>query len=86
MGKLKNKAPRTGYTAPTSIMSQDVDREWKDVYPDTLEPGDIVAGMGAVLSAIPDCRNDVCIEAGQPESKEYFIDKTVKVKAFVKKG
>lgn len=87
MGKFKSKAPRTGYTAPSSVMTQDVDREWKDVYPDTLQKDDIVAGLGKVteIENYLTCRNEVVISAGIPESKEYFLEADSKVKAFVKK-
>lgn len=86
MGRFKSKKPRTGYVVPVSIMSQDIDREWKDVYPQFLQVGDIVAGKGVITYHSLTCRNEVYIEAGIPESKEYILPADDTVKAFVKKG
>jgi hypothetical protein len=60
---------------------------WKDVYPEALQIGDILAGCGVVVEAagMPDCRDQVWISAGSPEAKDYFIDKDLLVKAFVRK-
>lgn len=85
MAGFKTKAPRTGFNRPTSAMSQDVDREWRDVYAKDLEPGDIVTGMGLVISVERIIRPFVDVEAGVPESKRYHIYGLEPVKAFVRK-
>jgi hypothetical protein len=87
MAGFKNKAPRTGFNRPTATAGVVVDRVWKDVYPEALAVGDIVAGLGAVtdIIATADCRNQVWLEAGLPTAKEYFLDNDVLVKAFVRK-
>jgi len=61
------------------------DREWKDVKAHQLDIDDIVAGMGVVLFVGTTCRDEIVIEAGKPDSKDYFLDRDQVVKAFVKK-
>jgi len=61
------------------------DREWRDIEAQYLDKDDIVAGMGVILYVGETCRDEVAIEAGKPESKDYFLGKTEIVKAFVKK-
>lgn len=85
MSGFKAKKPRLGYTAPSSIITQNVDREWRDVYPESLQVGDLVAEKGMIIYHSLTCRNEVYIEAGVPESKEFYLDKDTKVKAFVRK-
>jgi hypothetical protein len=86
MGQFKTKKARTGYTPPTSVISQDIDRHWQDVYPEFLREGDLLAGKGVIVYHSLTCRDEVYVEAGIPDSKEYLLDKNIKVKAFVKKG
>lgn len=86
MGKFKNKKPRTGFSRPQAVAGEVVDREWKDVYPQFLQVGDIVAGKGVIVYHSLTCRNEVYVEAGIPDSKEYHLPAKEKVKAFVKKG
>jgi hypothetical protein len=86
MGKLKNKVVKPTLNRP----SIDLDRThsprvWKDVEAQTLDIGDTVAGMGLILYVGNTCRDEVSIEAGIPDAKDYFLNKTDIVKAFVKK-
>lgn len=86
MGNFKSKKPRTGFNRPQASGGP-VDRCWKEVYPGDLVKDDILAGMGLVVYVTPheDCRDQIMVEAGSPESKDYFLPKDVKVKAFVRK-
>lgn len=87
MPGFKNKKPRTGFSRPQATAGVVVDREWRDTIPEDLREGDIVAGLGVVTetSAQVDCQDQVWIMAGLPESKEYFLDNDIQVKAFVRK-
>jgi hypothetical protein len=86
MAGFKSKKARTGYVTPESKMSQDVDREWKDVYPDELAVGDILAGKGLITMKDITCQDDIFIMAGVPDSNTYDLPKNVKVKAFIRKA
>lgn len=86
MAGFKSKKPRTGYTAPEAKMSQNVDREWKDVYPDELVVGDLLAGKGLITDKHITCRDEILITAGVPNGTEYDLPKDVKVKAFIRKA
>jgi hypothetical protein len=87
MAGFKNKKAKTGFNRPQATAGVVVDRVWKDVHPETLQVGDIVAGYGLVVEAsgMPDCQDQVWILAGVPEAEDYFIDKDMLVKAFVRK-
>lgn len=87
MAGFKNKPPKTGFNRPQATAGEVVDREWRDVLPESLCIGDIVAGCGVVVetSGMADCRDQVWIMAGMPDCKDYFIDKDLLVKAFVRK-
>jgi hypothetical protein len=87
MAGFKSKKPRTGFSRPTASGGEVVDRQWRDVYPEDLQEGDLVAGMGVITFLIPatNCSDEIYVEAGLPESKDYFLPNDVKVKAFVRK-
>ena len=87
MPGFKNKKPKTGFSRPQASAGIVVDREWRDVYPQDVVEGDIIAGFGVVrwTTGHADCRNQVYLEAGFPDAKEYFLDNNILVKAFVRK-
>lgn len=87
MAGFKSKKPRTGFNRPSAVAGQTVDRVWKKVLPTELAIQDTVAGLGVVTDIIAevDCSGQVWLEAGIPVSKEYFVDASTYVKAFVRK-
>lgn len=84
MGKLVNRKAKVDLSRP-SVDLTPTKRVWKDIQAQYLLEGDIVSGMGVVLVSTITCQGQVYIEAGLPESKEYFLKKQDFVKAFVKK-
>ena len=87
MAGFKNKKTIPQFIRPATS-ADTVDRVWKDVFPTELSIGDIIPGIGVLVDIIAksDCSGQVWLEAGIPESKDYFLDSAVLVKAFVKKG
>lgn len=84
MGKLKNKAPRTGYTAP-SIEITHHNRQWLHIPVSSLKEGDIVANMGLIKLVMQTCGEEYYIQAGEGE-KEYFLAPDHEVYAFIQIG
>lgn len=83
MGRFKNKKPRTGFSRPQSVMSSDVQREWKSVQVKDLQIDDIVAGMGVVVFCAETCDGEWYVQAG--ESTDDFFSPDKSVLAFVRK-
>jgi hypothetical protein len=88
MAGFKNKKPRTGFNRPQATAGVVVDREWRNVYPEELKVGDIVANLGVVTDILPfpDCSGEIFVAAGLPESKDYWLAQDKTVKAFVRKA
>lgn len=87
MSRFKSKKPRTGFDRPTASAGT-VDRFWSDVYPDQLTSGDIVPGLGVIVTvrgAIAGSTYQV-VEAGSPESTLHYLPKNIQVKAFIRKA
>lgn len=82
MGQFKAKAPRTGFTRPSTDATK-VDRHWKTVKIKDLEVNDIVAGMGIVKLVFQTCGAEYYLEAGDSVDQEF--DPDTEVLAFVKK-
>jgi hypothetical protein len=86
MAGFKSKKPKTGFNRPQATAGQAVSREWKDVPANSLEPGDIIAGLGIVTEVASIIRPFVHVTAGHPEKKTHKLQNTSLVKAFVRKG
>lgn len=86
VGEFKAKAPRLGYARPSIDLGNQGVREWKDVYVKDLEPGDIVANLGKVISISRIIRPFVDVLAGVPNSYSHHMYELDIVKAFVKRS
>ncbi len=84
MGRLVNKAPRTGFNRPSISTGTPVVREWKTVPVKTLVEGDIISGFGLVNFIIETCNwDEFYIEAGV--SNKLVLDGNSEILAFVRK-
>lgn len=83
MGKLKNRAAKTGFTRPTATVGNENAREWRDTRVSDLSEGDIIAQKGRIELITPTCGVEFYIQAG--EDNELFLDPDSTVLAFVRK-
>jgi hypothetical protein len=86
MAGFKTKNPRLGWTQSSTNLNSEHGKVWRNVRADELEAGDIVANYGAVIYTQVTCRDEINLELGYPETKEYTFPKDTIFFAFVKKG
>lgn len=86
MGRLKNKKTLPVFKKPSTELNSNHGRVWKNVRADQLEVDDIVANLGVVIYTQPTCRDEVMIEAGYPQSREFYFPADEILFAFVKEG
>jgi hypothetical protein len=85
MGRLKNKKTLPVFKKPSATLSSEHGKAWQNVRADQLEVGDIVANLGAVIYTQVTCRDEILIEAGYPQSREFWYRSDELVYAFTKK-
>ncbi len=84
MGKLVNKAAKTGFNRPVAQASTEVTREWREVKVSQLDHDDLLAGFGVIKLITETCdTEEYYIQAG--ESNELFLEADKVVLAFVRK-
>ncbi len=84
MGRLKNKKTIPVFTKPSISLDAKHGRVWKHIRADELKAGDLVANLGTVLYTQETCRNEVMVEAGYPQSRQFWFPADEVLFAFVK--
>lgn len=84
---FKNKRVKPNLDRPSVDLDRTgVTREWRNVAVQDLVAGDIVSGMGQVVSTQPTCKDtEIVLEVGVPDSKIHFMNYGDVFFAFVKK-
>jgi hypothetical protein len=83
MGNLKNKKTIPTFTKPSTSLNSEHGRKWKNIRADQVQEGDLVANLGSVIYTQETCRDEVMIEAGYPQSREYWFSADEILFAFV---
>lgn len=85
MGRLKNKKTLPVFNKPSATLNTEHGKAWQHVRADRLQVGDIVANVGAIIYTQVTCRDEILIEAGYPQSREFWYAADEILYAFTKK-